>query len=44
MRLKREVDQIERQVSPKTGRKSRLKERRKEAAWSEAPQKTSGRR
>ena len=29
MRLKREVDQIERQVNPKTGRKSRLKEEEK---------------
>ena len=29
MRLKREVDQIERQVNPKTGKKSRLKEEEK---------------
>ena len=31
MRLKREVDHIERQVNPKTGRKSRLKEEEKKA-------------
>jgi len=31
MRLKREVDQIERQVNPKTGKKSRLKEEEKKA-------------